>query len=257
MPTKKKVLRPKTYRLTDNKSPESMFIRSGKKGDVVFFDKDKAESRAIRHCPNQRSIFIDEQDQFAVVQPVIFKKGYLDVSEEQPITQQFLDHHPRNGFSFTEINESMEAKENTLGTEMRMDAMCAVREVAKEKMGIHKLKSVIAVMRSSVEEANRMSIEELKSALYNEIDNDVSRFFDDKGNVNIFDDQDIHNKYTTLRAIREGIIVKSPNGKSLLWAKDKKLIATAPRSVDLVDFFADFLNTDDGQLVREEIIKRS
>ena len=151
----------------------------------------------------------------------------------------------------------MEAKEEIADSEMRMDAMYAVREVAKEKMGIHKLKSVVSVLRGTVDEANRMGIEELKATLYTEIENNVGRFFDDKGNVNIFEDEEIMNKYMTLRALREGIIRKSPNGKSMLWGKDKALIVTAPRSVDLVDFFADYLNTDDGQLVKEEINKRS
>lgn len=258
MQKSKKTLRPKTYRLIDNKSPETFMLKSGRNGELIYKDPEKDFiSRAIRHCPNQRSIFIDEQDQFALVQPIIFRKGYIDVPAEDQLTQQFLDYHPSNGKKFEEINEEMEAKEAIADHEMRNDAMMAVREVAKEKMGIHKLKSVVSVLKGSVEEANVMGIEELKAELYNEIDNNVKRFFDDKGNVNIFDDQSIINKYVTLRAIRENIIVKSPNGRSMLWARDKKVIVSAPRSIDLVDFFAEYLNSDEGQLVAEEIGKRS
>ena len=39
--------------------------------------------------------------------------------------------------------------------------------------------------------------------------------------------------------------------------KEKKIITTAPASVDVIDYFADYLTTDEGRLVMEEIVKRS
>ena len=63
-------------------------------------------------------------------------------------------------------------------------------------------------------------------------------------------------KYITLRAIKDGIIKKSPNNKSIVWGKDSKKIYTAPQGVDLVESFADYLSSDDGIIVLEEIKKR-
>jgi hypothetical protein len=254
-------LQNKTYRLADDRSGESCMIKTGKKGDLTIFDEETGRRRAIRHCPNQRSIFIDEQDQHALITPIIFEYGTLDVDGRQPITQQFLDAHPANtangGGWFEVINEEQEAKESIEDEELKNDIMYAVREVAKKKDGIHELSAVVAVLLDSVDEASKMGIESLKRVIYNEIDNDPKYFVDEKGNVTIFEDDGIKRKYLILRAIKEGIIKKSVNNRSMVWAKDNKVIATAPRSIELVEYFSDYLSTEEGMLVLEEITRRS
>lgn len=251
----------KTYRLADDRSGESCMIKTGKKGSLTVFDEEAESRRAIRHCPNQKSIFMDEQDKFGLVEPIIFQYGYLEVAANQPITQKFLDAHPSNkangGGWFEEVNEEQESKESILDDELRVDIKYAVRQMAKKKDGIHELSAVVAVLLDNVEEASNMGLESLKRVIYNEIDADASYFTDEKGNVNIFDDDSIKRKYLILRAIKEGIIRKSPNNRAMLWTRDKKVIATAPRSIELVEYFSDYLTTEEGMLVLEEITRRS
>jgi len=263
-------LKEKSYRLTDDRSGESFMLKTGKKGNLTVFDPKFKRTdggtgarRAIRHCPNQNSIFVDEQDKFARVDPIIFINGYLTVSADNPTTQKFLDMHPsnqansENGGWFEEVDDEKVAKESIIDNELEMDIKYAVRAKAKEKDGIHALRAVVAVLSGSVESTYEKGIEELKGILYNEIENDPYYFTDEAGNVTIFEDDEMERKYLTLRAIREGILKKSANGKSMLWAKDSKMIATAPTSIDLIEYFADYLTTDDGILVAEEIVKRS
>lgn len=263
-------LKSKSYRLTDDRSGESFMLKTGKKGTLSVYDPeyklpngDKGARRAIRHCPNQKSIYIDEQDKHALVQPIIFINGYLEVSGDQPITQQFLDNHPSNdanssdGGWFELVDDELEAREAIQDEELKMDIMYAVRQMAKKEDGIHELKAVVSVLTGSVEQTYQMGIEELKSVIYNEIDADPRYFTDEKGNVTIFDDDSIKRKYIVLRALREGVIRKSLNGRAIEWGRDKKVIATAPRSVDLVDFFAEYLQSEDGILVMDEIVRRS
>ena len=256
-----KKVRAKSYRLTDDRSGESCMIKTGKKGDLTVFDEDTGRRRAIRHCPNQKSIYMDEQDNYALVVPIIFEYGQLSVDETNPITQQFLDAHPanvkNNGGWFEEVNEEIEAKESIEIEEIKSDIMQAVRDKSKEKDGIHELSAVVAVLLDNVEEASRMGIEQLKRVIYNEIDSDYKYFVDEKGNVTIFDDDSIKRKYLILKAIKEGIIKKSPNNRSMVWSKDNKVIATAPRSIELVEYFSDYLTTEEGMLVLEEITRRS
>ena len=222
----------KSYRLTDDRSGEAFMLKTGKKGNLTVFDKEAETRRAIRHCPNQRSIFMDEQDKHALVQPIIFINGYLEVPNNQPITQKFLENHPSNaantekGGWFELVNEEQEAKESIQDEELRMDIMYAVRQMSKQEDGIHELRAVVSVLTGSVEDTYTMGIEELKSVIYNEIEADTSRFTDENGNVTIFEDDDIKRKYLILRAIREGIIKKNANGRSIMWARDKKVIAT-------------------------------
>ena len=253
----------KHYRLTDSRSGESFMIKTGKKGDLTVYDEEKKIRRAIRHCPNQKSIFMDEQDKHALVVPIIFEYGQLEVSDRQPITQQFLDAHPANsansdyGGWFESVNEELEAKESINEEELKNDIIYAVRQMAKTKDGIHELSAVVAVLLNDVNEASSMGIESLKRVIYNEVEADPTYFADENGNVTIFEDDEIKRKYLILRAINEGIIKKSPNSRSILWSKDSKVIATAPRSIDLVDYFSDFLTTDEGMLIAEEIARRS
>lgn len=253
----------KSYRLTDDRSGEAVMIKTGKKGNLTLFDSGLKARRAIRHCPNQKTIFLDEQDKHALVQPIIFINGYLTVPNTQPITQAFLDAHPsnaanaENGGWFELINEEQEAKESIEDEELRMDIMYAVRQMSKKKDGIHELKAVVSVLSGSVDDAYKMGIEELKATLYNEIEYDPKRFVDENNNVTIFDDDDIKRKYVILRALKELIIKKTADGRSLVWAKGNKVILSAPRSVELISYAADYLTTDDGVLVMEEIARRS
>jgi hypothetical protein len=259
--TKVARLQTKTYRLSDNRSGESCMVKTGKKGDLTIFDAEEGRRRAIRHCPNQRSIYVDEQDAHSLIVPIIFQYGQLEVSGQQPITQAFLDAHPANvangGGWFETVNEEQEAKESIQSEELKSDIMQAVRDMAKTKDGIHELSAVVAVLLDSVDEASRMGVESLKRVIYNEIEDDPTYFVDEKGNVTIFEDDGIKRKYLILKAIKEGIIKKSPNNRSMVWAKDNKVIATAPRSIELVEYFSDYLSTEEGMLVLEEISRRS
>jgi hypothetical protein len=258
--------RNKTYILADERAGMSTLIKTGKKGTLTIFDPNygpNGSRRAIRHCPNQKSIFIDEQDKHALVEPIIFEYGLLEVSAENPITQEFLDKHPSNSANsdgegwFMEINEEEEARESIKEDELRIDIMHAVKQMAKSENGIHELSAVVSVMLGNVNEASQMGIEQLKRVIYNEIESNPRYFADENGNVTIFEDDDIKRKYIILRALKEHIIKKSSNGRSMLWSKDGAVIATAPRSIELVDYFSDFLTTDEGVLVAEEIARRS
>jgi len=256
-------LRDKSYRLTDNKSGEASIQKSGVGGSLTVLGlvKGKQVRRAIRHCPNQPSIYVDEQDEHAVIAPIIFINGQLHVKASQPITQEFLDMSPDNvdngGVRYEYINDEIEASESIVDEELKTDVRVMIREVAKEDGGIDKLSAVVAVLKGSVTIASRMLIGELKRVLYNEVDENVSYFVNDMGDVTIFDDEDIQRKYMTLKAINDGIIKKSPTGKTMLWSKDNAAICTAPASINLTDFFSSYLGTDDGMLVVQEIVNRS
>lgn len=257
----KKKFTEKSYRLMDDRSGLAFMLKVGKRGDLLTFDEEAGYNRAIRHCPNERSIFVDEQSDHALVAPITFYGGYLEVKAAEQATQIFLNNHPDNGANggtwFEEVNDEKEAAESIQIDEMKLDIKYAVRQKSKEESGVHELEAVAAVLLNSVELASEMQTEELKRTIYMEVDKDPYYFVDDLGNVNIFDDDSITRKYIVLRAIKDGIIKKTPNSKSIVWARDGALIASAPRGIELVDYFADFLSSDEGMLVAEEIARRS
>lgn len=256
----KESLRTKVYRLTDNRSGESVQLSSGRKGKLSIYDEGTKRRRAIRHCPNQRSVFIDEQDEHAYVEPIIFLRGILEATGDNPITQEFLDHSPHNvanGGSWFELeDDEKEAKKSIQLDELKTDLKVMIRDKAKEKDGIHALKAEVSVILGSVDDSASKGIEELKQILYNKVEENPEYFTDDAQNPIIFDDDFVYRKYVVLKSLKDGVIKKSPSNKSIVW-NDNSIIATAPIGRDLVDFFTEFLESDEGMLVMEEIARKS
>jgi len=258
---KKEKFLEKSYRLTDSRSGESFMLKTGRNKRLLFFDETKGFNRAIRHCPNEKSIFIDEQSEHALVEPIIFRQGSLDVSKEDQTTQKFLAAHPDNvinsGAWFEEINDEQEAGEDIERDELISEIKQTVKEKGNEEDGIYAIEMIASILLNSVDQASKMSKSELKRTIYQFADSDPYYFTDDAGNVNIFDDEYLQRKYLVLRAIKDNVIKKSPNKKSMMWVSGNKLIATAPQGLDLIEFFTDYLSSDDGILVIEEIQRRT
>jgi len=251
----------KEYRLADDRSGLAFIIKVGREKNLLVFDEEKGVSRPIRHCPNEPTIYADKQSDFALVEPIIFMYGYLSVPREAQITQLFLDAHPDNtangGTWFEEVNDEKEAEADLIIDDLKIDLYNAVRNKLEEDDGIYELEAVVAVLENNVQEASTMSPKSLKRRIYQEIENNPLYFADDNFKITIFEDDYINRKYFVLRSIKEAIIKKSPNNKSMVWVRDNKTIATAPRGLELVEYFADFLGTEEGMLVAEEIKRRS
>lgn len=251
----------KDYRLTGDRSGLAYVIKTGKRKRLLVFDEDKGFSRPIRHCPNESSIFADEQNEFSYVEPIFFMHGYLSIDRESQITQKFLDNSPENvangGNLFEAVDDEKEASGELEMSELKVDIYNAVRKVADSENGEYKLEAVVAVLEDSVTTASEMQMSSLKRRLYQEIESNPWYFCDDHGNVTVFEDDYITRKYFILRAIKEAVIKKSANTKSMVWVRDNKSIVSAPRGVELTDYFTDFLATEEGMLVAEEIKKRS
>jgi hypothetical protein len=260
--SKKAVFKPVTYRLANNRFGESVLIKVGRNKKLTIFDSDKGYNRAIRHCPNEKSIFLDEQSEHALVAPIIFEFGQFVIEKEsQLITKEFLEAHPSNvsngGTWFEVVDEEGDSQEFVDIEEIQLDLKQLVRTTAKEEDGIYELEAVVSVLRGRYI-GGTMTMAELKSAIYQQIDEDYTYFMDDSGkNITLFEDSYIKMKFLGIRAIDEGIIQKDPRTKSILWSDNKERIYQAPAGTRLMDSFAEFLMTEDGMLVGKEIANRS
>tara|TARA_R110002153_G_scaffold21867_12_gene72477 strand:- start:292 stop:1167 length:876 start_codon:yes stop_codon:yes gene_type:complete len=99
---------------------------------VAVFDEEKDTVREIRYCPNEPSIYTDEQSKNAVKQSVVFRDGKLFVPKDKPNLRKFLEVHPQNigngGKTFREVNKKRDA-ENQLKKEfVTNDAISMVRD---------------------------------------------------------------------------------------------------------------------------------
>ena len=98
----------KTYKLTKDKAPLSFMlpVRHTKRFSLLHFDEETGQNRELRYAKNQRSIFTDEQDENALLEPIIFEDGFLYVPKENQMLQKFLHYHPLYGKKFVELDKA-------------------------------------------------------------------------------------------------------------------------------------------------------
>lgn len=233
--------------------PATFTLNVGRNKSLLVFDEKSGHQRAIRHCPNERSIFVDEQSDDAVVEPIVIEKGSILVGPEQVSTIKFLRAHPKNGGVFEEVNESKEAEESLEAEDMVLEVKNAIRTKAKEKGGILEMQAVVAVMTGSVETARRMDVSQLKMFLYQKAESHPRRFFDDHGNLNIFESDYVARKYFVLNAIKDGILIVNHADRTVKWAKGGQEILSASVGVDPIDKLTEFLATKEGLALSEDI----
>lgn len=99
---------------------------------VTIYDKEEDTVRQIRYCPNEPSIFVDEQSDNALKQSVIFRDGRLFVPKDKPNLRRFLEHHPENvvngGAIFKEVNKKMDAEKELEKEFLQTEAVATVRD---------------------------------------------------------------------------------------------------------------------------------
>ena len=130
----KKPLVDKVYRLTRNNAPLSYIIptRSTKSKQLLYFDEEKGINRPLRYARNQKSPFEDEQDGNAILEPVVFVDGFLQVPRTNPVLQKFLDLHPMNGRKFEAVDNKKEAEEELDDIFLQVDALSKAKEMSIE-----------------------------------------------------------------------------------------------------------------------------
>ena len=113
------------YKLTAGVAPLSFMlpVRHSKRFSLLHFDDKTGVNRELRYARNQKSCFVDEQDNNAILEPVVFEDGFLHVPKENPILQEFLSYHPLNGTKFVEVDQAKDAEEQVQDLMIEADAM--------------------------------------------------------------------------------------------------------------------------------------
>ena len=121
-----------------NQNKEYEIIRGGgvvfmlpQKG-VTVYDSDSDTVREIRYCPNEPSVFRDEQSENARRESVTFRDGRLFVPKDKPNLRVFLDMHPQNkvngGNTFKEVDKNKDAETELKKEFLMTDAVALVRD---------------------------------------------------------------------------------------------------------------------------------
>ena len=237
--TPKWEIKDRTYVLGGGRSPLTYFIKS--KG-FLWFDEDQGINREIRFASNQRSLFVDEQDDNVRLEQVVFRDGVLFVPRSKPLLQQLLEiYHPqRNKWSL--VDKEAKAADYVDTLEVELDAMMLVNEAEIEHLE--------AVMRTELgSSVSSMSSKELKRDAYAFAKRSPKLFTD------LYNDEDIKLRNLANRAVELGIIKLTDNNTTFKHANGKKII-TVPFDEHPFIALAQYFKTDEGVDLMKSITKK-
>jgi hypothetical protein len=131
----KQQLKDRVYLLKGGKEPLNFVLQSrhSRRSPLLWFDEEKGLNKPLRYARNQRSPFQDEQDDNAIVEPIVFENGVLKVDRTNTVLQEFLKYHPGNGRIFEEFVPERDAEKDIEEMNSEVDALIAAREISIEK----------------------------------------------------------------------------------------------------------------------------
>jgi hypothetical protein len=232
----------------------SFTLNVGRANNLLAIDPETGQERAIRHCPNTKTIWLDEQNNdIAVVEPIVFIRGFYKAEAHEEYTQRFLEVHPGNGKKFEQVDKEKDASVTVNLEDKKIDIKQAIRERMTTGQGIEEVRAIVAVLDSDVVGAAKMTPSEIRYAAYMCVENNPTRFLNDHGEINIFEDSTIKRTALAQHAFIAGVIQVSPNGRQVIWASSKKPICAVPQGLNYLNVFVNFLATEEGILVAQEL----
>jgi hypothetical protein len=132
---KKAEIKDRVYRLTRKSAPLSFMLpsKSSKRSPLLWFDEENGVNRELRYATNQQSPFKEEQDGNAIVRPIVFENGLLQVPKRNQALQTFLSYHPMNGVKFEEVDLAKDAATEVENLNVEVDALIAAKELTLEQ----------------------------------------------------------------------------------------------------------------------------
>ena len=225
------------YKLTREAAPLSFMLptRNSRRFPLMYFDEDTGENRALRYAKNQKSPFEDEQDGNAILEPVIFEDGFLNVGKENQVLQKFMSLHPLNGKRFVEVDKAADAAEivNTLNLEV--DALIEARNLSVDMVeNVSRVLFGIDTSRTSTAELRRDILVYAKREPQNFINVLGDPMLKLQANVALFFDK--------------GLLTFRKNKKEVWYntTSNKTRMLTVPYNEDPMFIVASYLQTDEG-----------
>lgn len=229
--------RDRIYRLKKSKtSGDTVFkSRHSRSKPLLWYDPVMGMQRALRYASNQKSPFVDEQDDNAIVTPVIFVDGFLKVPHTSPVLQMFLEIYPDGKNLFEEINTEKDAERDLEKLDLEEEAI----EVAK-KLTLDQREAIVRIaLGKNVE---KMSVAEVKL--------EVKRFArnNPKAFLEVVDDPDIEVQGLAAKFFEERLLTKRNSGRDIFFnlPDNKKKLMTIPHNSDAVKELSAYLMTNDG-----------
>jgi len=206
---------------------------------VTVYDEVNDTVREIRYCPNEPSIYVDEQSNNAVRQSVAFRNGRLFVPREKPNLRKFLEIHPQNGPVFKEINKRRDAEQELQREFLLTDAIAKVRDT-----DINDLLPVAIYFGVNI----NSPVSEIRYNLLNIAKRNTQDF------LQSFDSPQVMARSTVQQAKEYQIINVKGNG--VFWFDSNNLIVSVPVGQEPIDVMTRFCLTEKGASVLSNLEER-
>ena len=218
--------------------------KSTRKKPLLWFDEEKGINREMRYSSNQNSIFMDEQDNNAILEHIIFEDGVLFVPKtNQPLQKLLSLYHPKKGYVYEEKDEVAEAKEQLVSIETEMEALNTAISI-----DIEQAEAILRVELGS--QVSNMSSSEIKRDLYLFAKRNPVLF------LNLVKDDNVGLRNTAIKAVELGVIKLSQDQRSFSWASNDRKLMEVPFDENPYSAFAAWLKTDEGVEVYKSIQKK-
>lgn len=200
-------------------------------------------NRALRYARNQKSPFVDEQDEHAIVEPIVFEDGVLKVDKKNTMLNRFLELHPKNGIVFEEVDIERDAQKELDDINYEIEAL-----IAAKSLPIEKIESICRVALGL--NVDKMSSSELKRDMLLFAKSRPQEFLE------MLDDPDMELDNFAHLFVSNGLISVRRNGD--LWFStpdNKKKICSTPYGQDPMDVLSSWLMTEEGIETTETLKK--
>jgi hypothetical protein len=235
-----------TRSIPENKTLEYNTVRKSgatfllQQRGVVVHDKGTDTVREIRYCPNEPSIFRDEQSDKSVRRSVVFNEGRLFVPPNKPNLRDYLNAHPGNqangGAMFFLVNKEKNSEAELDREFLMLDAVSMIRDKDLEEL--------LPVAISYGFNINR-PVSEIKHDLMVIAKKDPKKF------IEAFDNPAVEMKTRVTLAKKYQIIKLDKDG--VKWYDTNKLIVSVPAGKKPMDVAVRYLLTEAAVPVVEEI----
>lgn len=207
---------------------------------VTIYDEEKDTIREIRYCPNEPSIYVDEQSDNAVRQSVVFRMGKIFAPKDKPNLRKFLELHPGNfangGNVFKEVNKKKDAEKELEMEFLQTDAVAAVRDKT-----IQELLPVAIYFKVNINKPT------------SEIRYDLLRIAKSKPKefIEAFDSPQVIAR-SVIQQAKDYQIIKVTNS-GCYWFDSSSLIVSVPVGQDPIDVMVRFCLTEKGASVLSDL----
>jgi hypothetical protein len=240
-------LKDRVYVLKSQTTPLSYMLnsRNTRRSPLLYFDEEQGVNRPLRYARNQKSPFEDEQDDNAILEPIVFEDGFLSVPKNNPVLQKFLNLHPGINKIYEEVNTEKDASKDVASLDSQLDA-----EIAAKELEIDMIENIARLLMGST--VDKLTSSELRRDVRLYARQNPVEFLE------MIDDPMVRLQGLAKKALDSKILTLRNGDRDVFFnlKNNKKKMITVPFDETAASAIAVFLQSDDGVEIMKMLEKK-